>query len=95
MTRGVGGSSVEHELSMLGSARDSATPIGIDEYTARLQKVRERMKSTGVDPDRSVRHSNSSIQRLSVLDRLRRRDRRRTGGSRNLACIKDPLPGAQ
>jgi len=49
MTRGVGGSSVENELSMLGNARDKAAPIDIAEYGARLQKARALMESIGVD----------------------------------------------
>ncbi len=49
MICGVGGSTVENELSILGSTRDKAAPIDIVEYSARLQKVRALMESAGID----------------------------------------------
>ena len=49
MTRGVGGSSAGSELSKLVSARDAAIPIDVDEYSARLLKVRRLMQREGID----------------------------------------------
>lgn len=49
MTVSIGGSSAAAELAKLTSQRDQATPIGLDEYHARLQKVRELMMQQGID----------------------------------------------
>ncbi|MFT6751512.1 MAG: Xaa-Pro dipeptidase [Candidatus Azotimanducaceae bacterium] len=49
MTRGVGGSGPEHELSLLCSSRDQAVPIDIGEYQQRINKVRVLMEKAGVD----------------------------------------------
>jgi len=49
MTRGVGGSTAEKELSGLTTARDSTVPISPDEYENRLRKVRELMKLAAID----------------------------------------------
>ena len=49
MTNGVGGSTAEQELAPLSSMREQAVPIGLDEYAARLQQVRELMRHAGID----------------------------------------------
>lgn len=49
MTTIIGGSTAEKELAKLTSQRDQATPIGLDEYQARMQKVRDLMAQAGVD----------------------------------------------
>jgi Xaa-Pro dipeptidase len=53
MTIGIGGSSAEIELARLTSVRasmkDRAVPIQMDEYLARIQKVRSLMLEAGTD----------------------------------------------
>ena len=49
MTAIIGGSTAAKELAKLTSQRDQATPIGLAEYQARMQKVRELMVQAGVD----------------------------------------------
>jgi Xaa-Pro dipeptidase len=49
MTIGIGGSSAEIELAKLTSMRDTAVPIQMDEYQARLKKVRLLMVEAGID----------------------------------------------
>jgi Xaa-Pro dipeptidase len=49
VARGVGGSSAEHELSLLSSKREQAVPIGVAEYQERISKVRVLMEMAGID----------------------------------------------
>jgi len=49
VTRGVGGSTAEHELSLLRSSRDQANPIALEEYQQRMSKARSLMKAAGID----------------------------------------------
>jgi len=49
MTNGIGGSSAPIELAKLKSVRDKAVPIQIEEYLARLQKVRSLMLDSNID----------------------------------------------
>ena len=49
MTRGVGGSTAEHELSLLRSSRDQANPIALEEYQQRMSKARSLMQAAGID----------------------------------------------
>lgn len=49
MTLGIGSSNSEKERARLTSTRDQATLISVDEYGVRLHKVRELMKSAGID----------------------------------------------
>jgi len=49
MTKGVGGSTPEQQLSQLQSTRDQATPIGVEEHLLRLTKLRGLMAGAGID----------------------------------------------
>ena len=49
MTTGIGGSTAEKELSLLGSTRDKVVPVSLDEYQQRLQKARGLMKAADID----------------------------------------------
>lgn len=49
MASGIGGSTAENELEKLNSLRDQVTPISVNEHLLRLDRVRSRMKETGVD----------------------------------------------
>jgi Xaa-Pro dipeptidase len=49
MTIGVGGSTAITELQALTSQRDEATPISLNEYLERLEKLRAMMRATSVD----------------------------------------------
>jgi len=49
MTIGMGGSNAESELSKLTSMRDKASPIGIEEHHARLDKLRDLMAEADID----------------------------------------------
>jgi len=49
MTNGVGGSTATTELAALTSQRDNAVAISINEYRERLQKLRDSMRTDGVD----------------------------------------------
>lgn len=49
MTKGVGGSSAQEQLAELSPWSDTATPIGADEYQARLDKARGLAAAYGAD----------------------------------------------
>ncbi|MDH3536612.1 MAG: Xaa-Pro peptidase family protein [Gammaproteobacteria bacterium] len=49
MTSGIGGSSAQQELALLTSQRSRAAPTGLDEYRARLDRVRELMRAADID----------------------------------------------
>ena len=49
MTTGIGGSTAEKELAKLSSLRDEATPITLEEYASRLEKVRDMMRAQNID----------------------------------------------
>ncbi|MCP4433197.1 MAG: aminopeptidase P family protein, partial [Gammaproteobacteria bacterium] len=49
MACGIGGSTAEKELTKLYSVRDQAVPISVDEHLSRIDRLRNRMKETGVD----------------------------------------------
>ena len=49
MTPGIGGSTIEEELSKLASNRDRAVAISVEEHTTRLQQLRVLMKDAGTD----------------------------------------------
>jgi Xaa-Pro dipeptidase len=49
MTIGIGGSSAAIELAKLKSVRDKAVPIQMEEYLARLKKMRSLMLESSID----------------------------------------------
>jgi Xaa-Pro dipeptidase len=49
MINGIGDSTADKELSLLVSSRHHAVPIGLDEHSERLRKVRQLMEVAGVD----------------------------------------------
>ncbi len=49
MACGIGGSTAEKELTKLYSVRDQAVPISVDEHLSRIDRLRNRMKETGVN----------------------------------------------
>jgi Xaa-Pro dipeptidase len=56
MTLGVGGSTMAAELERMSSMRAAATPIGADEFSARIARVQQEMRAQGV----SALHLDSS-----------------------------------
>ena len=49
MTPGIGGSTIEKELSKLTSTRHEAVAINVEEHAMRLQQLRALMKDAGID----------------------------------------------
>ena len=49
MAPGIGGSTIEKELSKLTSTRNNAIAINTEEYASRLQQVRGLMKAADID----------------------------------------------